>query len=258
MKFKERLQYLRLEKELSEIQLSKKVGISESVIRLYERGKLRIDLEHLHKLAAFFDVTPGLLLGTAFPHLPPEEALESHRVVNELLEIRNEERKDDEDSLPYYIDSLTQTAAQSNKISANNKAPNWQAALRAGVVAVYNRIVSARSEANQEFIEDYWPVNTTVMQIYGQDISNYFYLRVNGDFMEPTIKNQSIVLVKRQAQVDNNDLAVVLYEQSPAAVKRLNRYEDKIILLCDNNAYPAQICEQEEYIILGKVLWKPK
>jgi phage repressor protein C with HTH and peptisase S24 domain len=76
--------------------------------------------------------------------------------------------------------------------------------------------------------------------------------------MEPTIKNQSIVLAKRQVQVDNNDLAVVLYEQSPAAVKRLNRYEDKIILLCDNKAHPAQICEQEKCIILGKVLWKPK
>ena len=255
MKFKERLQYLRLEKELSEIQLSKKVGISESVIRLYERGKLRIDLEHLHKLAAFFDVTPGLLLGTAFPHLPPEEALESYRVVNELLEIRNEERKDEEDS-PLFIDTLAQLAAESNK--SDNKASNRQATIRAGVVAVYHKIVSAHSEANQEFIEDYWPVNTTVMQIYGHDISNYFYLRVNGDFMEPTIKNQSIVLVKRQVQVDNNDLAVVLYEQSPAAVKRLNRYEDKIILLCDNKAYPAQICEQEKCIILGKVLWKPK
>lgn len=182
MKFKERLQYLRLEKELSEIQLSNKVGISESVIRLYERGKLRIDLEHLHKLAAFFDVTPGLLLGTVFPDLPPEEALESYRVVNELMEIRNEERKDEEDS-PLFIDKLAQLEAESNK--SDNKASNWQAAIRAGVVAVYNKIVSAHSKANQEFIEDYWPVNTTVMQIYGHDISNYFYLRVNGDFMDP-------------------------------------------------------------------------
>lgn len=255
MEFKERLQYLRLEKNLSEIQLSQKVGIGESVIRLYERGKLSIDLEHLHKLARFFNVSPGLLLGTVFPHLPPEEALESYRVVNELLEIRNEEKMKEEDS-PLFIDTLGQLAAESSK--SDNKAPNWQAALRAGVVAVYNKIVSAHSEANQEFIEDYWPVNTTVMQIYGHDISNYFYLRVNGDFMEPTIKNQSIVLVKRQVQVDNNDLVVVLYEQSSAAIKRLSHYEDKFILLCDNKAYPAQICEQEKCIILGKVLWKPK
>ncbi|MDD2510268.1 MAG: XRE family transcriptional regulator [Syntrophomonas sp.] len=252
MKFKERLQYLRLEKDLSEIQLSQKVGISESVIRLYERGKLSIDLEHLQKLACFFDVTPGLLLGTAFPHLPPEEAVESHRVVNELLEIRNEERQREQDSL-FYIDTLTQLAAK-----PTSKAPNWQSVLRAGVVAVFNNIVSSDSEANQEFIEDYWPVNNTVMQIYGNDLINYFYYRVNGDFMEPTIKSQSIVLVKRQVPVDNNDLAVVLLEQGPAVVKRLNRYEDKLILLSDNKAYPAQIYEQNNCIILGKVLWKPK
>ncbi len=255
MQFKERLQYLRLEKELSEIQLSQKLGISESVIRLYEKGKLRIELNHLHKLAAFFGVSPGLLLGTSFPHLPPEEALESHRLVNELLEIRREEKS----TAPPAIQAeapARQSATGANQ--GDTRTVDWQSALRAGLVAVYNKIVSSVNEANQGFIEEYRPVNDTIMQLYGHDIANYFFLRVHGDLMEPTIENQSIVLVKRQMQIQNNDLVAIIYQQNPAIVQRLNRYEDKYILLCDNKAYPAQLCEQEKCIILGKILWKMK
>lgn len=252
MLFKERLQYLRLEKKLSEIQLSQKLGISESVIRLYEKGKLRIDLDHLHKLADYFEVTPGLLLGTAFPHLPPEEALESYRLVNELIEIRQEERKTEPAITPQDAPDLQDTTEKERQDIS------WHSALRAGVVAVYNKIISADNEANQTFIEQYWPVKDTIMQLYGHDLANYFYFRVHGDLMEPTIGNQSIVLVKRQMQVQNNDLVVVLCRQNPAIVQRISHYEDKYILLCDNNAYPAQLYGQDNCFVLGKILWKIK
>lgn len=258
MKFKERLQYLRLEKELSEIQLSQKVGISESAIRLYERGKLSINLDHLHILADFFDVTPGLLLGTSFPNLPPEEAIDSYRLVKELLLIRHKERQEAGDSFPAHAESISPPAEDANIPAALSDDRHWQTSLRAGVVAVYNRIISADSEANKEYIEDYWPVNNTLMQLYGHDLPNYFYFRISGHYMEPTLNDQSVVLVKRQIYVDNNDLALMYLPNNAAFVKRLNRFENKLILLSDNKSYPAQICEQDNCIILGKVLWKAK
>lgn len=63
IQFKERLKELRLEKELSQIQLAKHLNISQRSVSNWETGVRQPDFETLEKLAKFFAVTTDYLLG---------------------------------------------------------------------------------------------------------------------------------------------------------------------------------------------------
>jgi len=63
MDFKDRLKELRLEKEMRQEDLAKKIGVSRHTITGYEIGKREPDLDKIIKLANFFDVSIDYLLG---------------------------------------------------------------------------------------------------------------------------------------------------------------------------------------------------
>lgn len=63
MKFKERLKELRLSKNLSQMQLAKKLNISQSAIAKWELGKTEPSASALILLSKFFGETTDYLLG---------------------------------------------------------------------------------------------------------------------------------------------------------------------------------------------------
>lgn len=63
LKFSERLKELRLEKELSQRQLSKATGISQNAITCWETSKTIPLANFVVILAKFFDVTTDYILG---------------------------------------------------------------------------------------------------------------------------------------------------------------------------------------------------
>ena len=63
MKFKERLKELRTLKGLSQMQLARAVGISQSAIAKWELGKTEPTATAIILLAAFFGETTDYLLG---------------------------------------------------------------------------------------------------------------------------------------------------------------------------------------------------
>lgn len=257
MLFYERLQYLRSEKGLDERELSEATGISESVIRLYEKGKLSIELEHLQKLADVLQVTPKLLLGNMFPDLTPEEALSSYRLVQELVETREIEKQSlgTAPALAVELESANQQNNLEQSVSDQGRQASWDSHLRSGKVALFNRI-KAEKLFDEHYIENYWPVYDSISSLYGNDLANYYYLRIHGDSMSPTINDQAVVLVKKNFPINNNDLVVIICQPGEAILRRVTLYEDKIVLICDNNAYPAQVQNAAACTILGKVLWK--
>lgn len=252
MQFTERLQYLRNEKGIDEKELSDATGISESVIRLYEKGKLHIELEHLKKLAEVFEVTPKLLLGTMFPDLSPEEALSSFRVVQELVEIREKEKQEN----PALPEGGPPTGPYDNTaVAAEDKKASWDGYLKSGKVALFKRI-TAHTPFHENDVEDYWPIYNSITSLYGSDLFNYYYLRVQGDSMLPTIQDHAVVLVKKNLVINNNDLVVIMGRQGEAMLRRVTLYDDKIVIICDNTNYPTEVHNAAEYTFLGKVLWK--
>lgn len=63
MKFKDRLKELRISKNLSQMQLAKKLNISQSAIAKWELGKTEPTASAIILLAHFFDESTDYLLG---------------------------------------------------------------------------------------------------------------------------------------------------------------------------------------------------
>lgn len=62
-KFGEILKQLRLENEMTQGELGKRLGFSTSAVGMYERGEREPDFEKLEKISAFFGVNMNFLLG---------------------------------------------------------------------------------------------------------------------------------------------------------------------------------------------------
>ena len=250
MPFKERLQYLRLQMSLSEKELADAIDVTESTIRLYENGKLEVTLDVLEKLADYFDVSTRLLLGTVFSTLPAAEAVDSYRIVQELVENRNQEKSHRQINPP--VQPLQLPPADSPV-----QTPGFLPSVSAGEVPVFDTIKRIQA-MNEDYIVDYWPVNESITKIFGDDLANYFYLNVHGDNMSPTLNDQDTVLVKKNSSIENNDIVVALTGFEDAIIAHLTRTDKQIILFFDNNNYPAEIYTEGQYRIVGKVFWKSR
>lgn len=78
--------------------------------------------------------------------------------------------------------------------------------------------------------------------------------------MEPRILNGDIVIVRRQDNVDNNDIAIVLVNGNEATAKRVKKQEDGITLIATNTSvyephfYSNKEIQSLPVKILGKVV----
>lgn len=250
MTFAERLQYLRLEMNLSEKELADAIDVTETAIRLYEKGKLEVTLDVLEKLADYFDVSTKLLLGTIFSTLSASEAVSSYRIVQETVETRNKEKSHRQTNAT--VEEI-QLPSVHTLVQATGSLPS----VFGGQVPVFDWI--KRNQAmNDDYIVKYWSVKESITKIFGDDLANYFYLNVHGDNMSPTLKDQDTVLVKKNSQVENNDIVVVLTGFEDAIIARITRSENQIILFFDNSNYPAEIYTEGQYRIVGKVIWRSR
>ncbi|AEM79783.1 helix-turn-helix domain-containing protein [Thermoanaerobacter wiegelii] len=96
MTFSDRLKELRKEKNLTQEDLAKILGISRSTIAGYETERKEPDYETLKKIADFFNVSIDYLLGRTDIRSPVDEITEAVSDDPELLEFWNE-LKDRED-----------------------------------------------------------------------------------------------------------------------------------------------------------------
>ena len=80
-------------------------------------------------------------------------------------------------------------------------------------------------------------------------------ITVDGDSMETTINNGSVVLIKKDVEVGQNDIGVFLYDDE-ALVKRYKCIENRCYLISDNKDYPdREIREDDDFKVCGKVVW---
>lgn len=94
-----------------------------------------------------------------------------------------------------------------------------------------------------------------------QEISSshsYFYLRVEGDSMENArIFSGDLVFVRRQSDVENGEIAVVIIDNEMATLKRVLKKNDTLFLQPENSKYTPLIFTSEDIhrvLIVGKVL----
>lgn len=83
-----------------------------------------------------------------------------------------------------------------------------------------------------------------------------FYLQAKGKSMEPTIKDGSLVLIRQQPDVEDGEIAAVLFtEDNEATLKRIKRAGQTVILMPDNRDFEAIIATDDNPVrILGKAV----
>jgi hypothetical protein len=80
-------------------------------------------------------------------------------------------------------------------------------------------------------------------------------INVDGESMEPTLKNGSIVFVDRDQNEISKDGIFVVSTPGGLFIKRLNRKVDGTIeLISDNQLYSPEVMSQQEVIVIGKVV----
>ena len=78
------------------------------------------------------------------------------------------------------------------------------------------------------------------------ETGDYFGLRISGDSMEPTIHHGSIVIVRQQDDVENGDIAIVIVNGEDATCKKIEKFENGIMLVPINKAYEEKFYTNEE------------
>lgn len=95
-----------------------------------------------------------------------------------------------------------------------------------------------------------------------QEMANtgdFFGLRIKGDSMEPRIQEGDVVIVRKQSDVDDGDLAIVLVNGHEATCKRIKRYSDALMLISTNPKYEPMVYTADQVRdlpvqIIGKVV----
>lgn len=106
-----------------------------------------------------------------------------------------------------------------------------------------------------EDIIDYEEISPSLLE-HGEE---YFALQVKGDSMLPRMREGDVVIVRKQADVAHDDIAIVLVNGSEATIKRIVKSEAGIMLVANNPAYEPRFYSNKEIaelpvIILGKVV----
>lgn len=106
-----------------------------------------------------------------------------------------------------------------------------------------------------------WAIEEVVGHEYAfnlcADTSDYYYLKVKGDSMEPRISEGDLALVKKQSDVESGDLAIVLINGDEGVIKRVIKKDDCLELHSFNAYYPVRVFSGQalqDVKIIGKVI----
>lgn len=87
------------------------------------------------------------------------------------------------------------------------------------------------------------------------DVQNCYALKVIGDSMQPVLFEDDIIIVHKQNDVENGQVAIVLIDNEEATVKKVVKYEDYIELVAFNSYYPPKkLTKDSNFQIIGKVI----
>ena len=73
--------------------------------------------------------------------------------------------------------------------------------------------------------------------------------------MQPVLFEDDIIIVHKQNDVENGQVAIVLIDNEEATVKKVVKYEDYIELVAFNSYYPPKkLTKDSNFKIIGKVI----
>lgn len=125
------------------------------------------------------------------------------------------------------------------------------------MVPIVGTIAAGKPSVMENEIEAWAPIDLTLSKIIPKDLHRYYYLRIQGDSMEPMINERDIVLVK-QGPVPDGKIAVVQCEDQNACVKKIQYLpgQSLLMLISRNSAYPPIVKPLEACTVLGRVVMR--
>ena len=215
-----RIRELRKKRGISMKELGNEVGVAESTISQYERGKREPNYETTIRLAQFFKVPVGYLLGI-------EESGAEDVILTTLMN----------NNMTEAVDLLKEQ--RSKKV----------------VVPVLGDVAAGLPMYAEENIIDYEELSPDIVRA-GEE---YFGLRIRGRSMEPRMLDGDVVIVRKQDDADNGDIAVVLVNGDSATVKKIKKGPDGLMLIPNNPAFEPMFYSNDDIqrlpvAILGKVV----
>ena len=87
------------------------------------------------------------------------------------------------------------------------------------------------------------------------DVENCYALQIVGDSMQPVLYEDDIIVVHKQEDVENGQVAIVLIDNEEATVKKVIKHDDYIELIAFNSYYPPKkLTKDDNFKIIGKVI----
>lgn len=106
-----------------------------------------------------------------------------------------------------------------------------------------------------------WAIEEVIGHEYAfnlhDDTSDYYYLKVKGDSMEPRISEGDLALVRKQSDVESGDLAIVLINGDEGVIKKVVKKDARLELHSFNAYYPVRVFSGQalqDVSIIGKVI----
>lgn len=227
MDFKSFIKDRRQKLGYSQNKFSKLIGITQSYFNSIERGEVKNppSEEVLYKIAQGLGLndeeTTSLMYFAALERTPK-------LIVDELLRAKRsiEELEDNSNSNAHFFEDVD----------------------RGDSIPVFERVSAGTGAINHGEVTDY-------ISIPGiRKPSETFGINVWGDSMEPTIKDGSIIICRKDVEVRDGEVGAFLLDDE-AYVKRLKITESYVALISDNPNYmPIFIGPGEELKCVGKVI----
>ena len=109
------------------------------------------------------------------------------------------------------------------------------------LIPVLGKVIAGYPIEAVENILDYEEISESMARQ-----GDFFALQVKGDSMEPKISEGDVVIVRKQEDVDNGDIAIMLVNGDEATIKKIQKFNGRINLVPSNPAYNVMTYTNEQ------------
>ncbi len=232
--FSERLKEILYENNENPEGLSKKINISPSSLSRYISGKMSPKITTIQVIADLYGINPVWLMGYDVPKYSDKK--ETIEVINLYKSLTPPHRVESINYMKYLKNNQNNLKETSDEL-----------------YVLKNRVKILGQTAAGQPIEYGDTIVKDINSISDVPDNADFALTVNGDSMEPLIKNGSILYIHAQEDVENGTISIIEINGA-VTCKKVYKEENKLKLVSINEKYEPMIIDKGNVRILGKVI----
>lgn len=237
----ERLKQARIEKDLTLEEVASILGKTKGTVSKYETGDIEnLKFKTINQLSELYNVSPAWLMCWT-------DIKDKNISTNNLIKLYcslSDEKKKEVFKYMQYLKSLENSDEISDELTYTLNEEK----------SLYNtdiKIVGQTAAGQPLMYGD--SITKDISDLSDVPANADFALTVNGDSMEPLIKNGSIIYIHSQEDVENGTISIVELDGA-VTCKKIYKEDNKLKLVSINEKYEPILIEQGNVRILGKVI----